>query len=63
MDSSLTFEAAMKRLDEITLSMEKSDIPLDESLKLYSEAVELAAFCRKYIEQAKQKISSPELSE
>ncbi len=48
----MSFEAAMKRLDEISVQMEQPDITLDDSLKFYKEAVELVAFCRKYISDA-----------
>ncbi len=49
----MSFETAMKRLDEISAEMEKPDITLDNSMKYYKEAVELVAFCRKYIADAK----------
>ena len=49
----MSFEAALKRLDEISVTMERPDITLDDSMKCYSEAVELIAFCRKYISDAK----------
>ncbi len=56
----MSFESAMKRLDEISAEMEKSDITLENSMKCYKEAVDLVAFCKKYIADAKieiQKIS------
>ena len=49
----MSFETAMKRLDEISVQMEQPDITLDNSMKCYKEAVELIAFCRKYIDEAK----------
>ena len=49
----MSFEAALKRLDEISVTMEQPDITLDDSMKCYSEAVELIAFCRKCISDAK----------
>ncbi|MBQ8932152.1 MAG: exodeoxyribonuclease VII small subunit [Ruminiclostridium sp.] len=49
----MSFETAMKRLDEISAEMEKPDITLDNSMKFYKEAVELVDFCRKYIADAK----------
>ena len=42
----MSFETAMKRLDEISVQMEQPDITLDNSMKCYKEAVELIAFCR-----------------
>ena len=49
----MSFETAMKRLDEISVQMEQADITLDNSMKCFKEAVELIAFCRKYIDEAK----------
>ncbi len=49
----MSFETAMKRLDEISAQMEQPDVSLDNSMKCYKEAVELVAFCRKYINDAK----------
>ena len=52
----MSFEAAMKRLDEISCEMEKSDISLENSMRCYKEAVDLVAFCRKYIAEAKLEV-------
>ena len=45
MDENMTFEAAMKRLEEITNLIQSSEISLDESLKLYQEGLQLANYC------------------
>lgn len=54
------FEKGMKRLEEISSLMNK-DIPLEESIKLYSEAAELVKKCRAYIENAKLIVEKTEL--
>ena len=36
----MEFEQAMKRLNEISESMGGSELPLEQSMKLYAEAVE-----------------------
>ena len=36
-----TFEQNMLRLEQIVRAMEKGDVPLDDSLKLFQEATEL----------------------
>lgn len=43
--SNLTFDAAMKRLTEITNQLEQSDLPLEESLKLFEEGLKLSQLC------------------
>ncbi len=40
-----TFEQSLLRLEEIISEMERNEIPLDESVTLYKEAIGLAAFC------------------
>lgn len=38
----LTFEQGLERLEGMAAQMEKSDLPLDELLKLYEEGVKLS---------------------
>ena len=37
-----TFEQGLERLENIAVQMEKSDLPLDELLKLYEEGMKLS---------------------
>lgn len=39
-----TFEEALSRLEEIVTLMEKGELSLDDTVKLYKEGVELASF-------------------
>ena len=50
------FETAIARLEEITDRLESSDIKLEESLTLYTEGVEIAAFCSQQLTQAEKKM-------
>ncbi len=52
----MDFEQAMTRLSEISESMSKSDLPLEESMKLYTEAADLVKYCKEYIDSAKLRI-------
>lgn len=49
----MTLEEKMARLSEIVEALEKDKLPLDKSLELYKEGVELSVDCKKIIEQAK----------
>ncbi|MBI2619951.1 MAG: exodeoxyribonuclease VII small subunit [Ignavibacteriales bacterium] len=40
-----SFEASLKRLEEIVESLEGGDIPLDQALGLYEEGLELSKQC------------------
>lgn len=51
-----TYEEAMNRLAVITESLENGTLPLEDSLKLYTEASELVRFCNKCLDTAEQKI-------
>lgn len=57
MKNNLTYEEAVKRLEEIVARLEGGDASLDESMKLYEEGVALADFCDKKLTGAKQKIT------
>ena len=50
------FESALARLDEITRRLESGEVKLEESIALYSEGVEIAAFCSKKLSEADKKI-------
>ena len=54
------FENGMKRLSEISEQM-NGDIPLEMSIKLYSEAAELVKKCRDYIDSAKLAVEQTEM--
>ncbi len=50
------FEAALARLEEIVQELEKGDIPLDQSLKLFEEGIKLSRVCNKRLEEAERKV-------
>lgn len=54
----LTFENALKLLEEKVALLEKGDMPLDETVKLYDEAVKLSGYCGALLDNAKIKISN-----
>ena len=47
-----TFEENMKRLEQIVRAMERGDVPLEESLKLFQEGTELVRSCSKILDEA-----------
>ena len=52
----LTFESAIVRVEEIVKLLEKGNSSLDESLKLYEEAISLIRFCNNALDNAENKI-------
>lgn len=53
----LSFEAAMKRLEEIADELEKENVSLDASLKLYEEGVTLVRYCKDVLDGAQRKVN------
>lgn len=53
----LTFEQAMKRLEEIVNALETGDAPLDQSMALFEEGTKLSAHLNQLLSQAEQKIT------
>tara|TARA_B100000678_G_scaffold176183_1_gene146922 strand:- start:876 stop:1139 length:264 start_codon:yes stop_codon:yes gene_type:complete len=52
----LSFEEALKRLEEIVNQLERGDVPLDKSIDLYAEGDRLRAQCQKRLDAARAKI-------
>jgi exodeoxyribonuclease VII small subunit len=52
-----TFETSMKRLEEIVHELEKGDLPLEDSLKVFEEGMSLIKFCSKKLEEVEQKVT------
>ena len=53
----VTFEDALKRLEEIVCRLEGGDTALDVSLDLYEEAVSLVKICNSKLDSAQQKVT------
>ena len=50
------FENALKRLEEISDLLENEDTPLEDSIKLFEEGIELKEYCEEKLKSAKLKI-------
>ena len=53
---SKTFEESMSRLEQIVRAMERGDVALDESLKLFQEGTELVRSCGKLLDEAELQV-------
>ena len=51
-----TFEENMHRLEQIVRSMERGDVPLEESLKLFQQGTELVRSCGKLLDEAQLQV-------
>ena len=50
------FEECLQRLEKIVQELEKGDVPLETSLTLFEEGMQLSASCRKELEEAEGKV-------
>lgn len=55
-DETPSFETALKQLEEVVQRLEKGELPLEESLKLYEEGIRLSRLCHAKLEEAEGKI-------
>ena len=57
----LSFEAALKRLEEIVRKLESGEAPLDEAIRLYGEGDRLRQQCEARLQAAQAKIEQIQL--
>ena len=53
----LTFEQAMKRLEDIVSQLEAGEAPLDKSMALFEEGTKLSAHLSSLLDRAEQKVT------
>ncbi len=52
----ISFENAIKDLDDIVEQLENKELSLDDSLKLFEKGISLYRFCSNKLNQAEEKI-------
>ena len=50
------FEECLERLEKIVQELEKGEVPLEKSLTLFEEGMQLSASCRKQLEDSEGKV-------
>lgn len=55
-ENNQTFEQNMMRLEQIVRAMERGEVALEESLKLFQEGTDLVAQCGKLLDQAELQV-------
>ncbi|NPV42452.1 MAG: exodeoxyribonuclease VII small subunit [Firmicutes bacterium] len=53
----LTFETALKNLEQVVDLLEKGDLPLEEALKEFEKGVKLARFCTRKLNEVEGKVN------
>ena len=54
--NNMTFEQSMQRLEQIVRAMERGDVALEESLKLFQEGTELVRNCNQLLDDAQLQV-------
>ena len=56
MSKNVTFEESLQRLEQIVRTMERGEVALEESLKLFQEGTELVRKCAEMLDKAQMQI-------
>ncbi|HET7290821.1 MAG TPA: exodeoxyribonuclease VII small subunit [Vicinamibacteria bacterium] len=51
-----SFEIALRQLEDVVQKLEKGELALEESLRLYEEGIRLSRFCHAKLEEAEGRI-------
>ena len=51
-----SFETSLKELEQIVEKLEKGDLPLEDSIKLFEQGVRLSTACKTELEAAEGKV-------
>ena len=55
-EGGVSFEAAIKRLSEIVQTLERGELPLEESLRLFEEGVKLSRVSQQRLDAAEKRV-------
>ena len=55
-EKNVGFEASLARLEQIVKLLERGEVSLDESLKLYQEGTELVRLCGQLLDNAQMQV-------
>jgi exodeoxyribonuclease VII small subunit len=53
----VTFEAAMKQLEQIVQELESGNLSLEDSIKKFEEGIKLSKFCSAKLDETEKKIT------
>ena len=54
----LSYEEAVERLEQVVRELEQGNLPLEQSLALFQEGIELTRLCTKLLDEAERKIET-----
>ncbi|SIS55160.1 Exodeoxyribonuclease VII small subunit [Roseivivax lentus] len=54
----MSFEAAMRALEQVVGQLERGDVPLEDSIKLYERGAALKKRCEQKLKEAEEKVAA-----
>ena len=57
MEQDLSFEESLEKLEEIVNKLENGDVPLDDAIEEFKNAMDLVKVCNKKLEVAEESIA------
>ncbi|SDW94742.1 exodeoxyribonuclease VII small subunit [Celeribacter indicus] len=54
--SDMSFEQAMAELDQVVSKLERGDVALEDSIRLYERGAALKAHCERKLKEAEEKV-------
>lgn len=61
--SAMSFEAALKALEDVVTQLERGDVPLEDSIRLYEHGAKLKAHCEARLSAAQERVEAIRLSQ
>lgn len=55
-EDKLDFEAAMKQLEDIARRLETGEVPLEQSIELFEQGLQLSERCSRLLEHAQSRV-------
>ncbi|MCD6202744.1 MAG: exodeoxyribonuclease VII small subunit [Methanophagales archaeon] len=55
-EENMTFEEAMKQLEQIVEKLGEGNLTLEESLEIFEQGMQLCKFCNKKLDEAEYKV-------
>ncbi|WP_301108273.1 exodeoxyribonuclease VII small subunit [Sporosarcina sp.] len=55
-EKEMQFEQAMQQLEEIVQKLEAGEAPLEDTITLYQQGMELSAYCQKKLQNAEKQL-------
>ena len=56
MEQDIKFEKAIERLEKIVQTLEKGELPLEDSLKIFEEGIKLSQVCMARLDEAEKRV-------